>query len=225
MDKKRISILAALVAAVIIIGGVGHEAKGEGKGTTEPAIQTIKKGGSGDNGQLDGTSPGPTAGEEGSREVQEGMGSGETNSSGLQAGAAKAGSGSETVSRGTNDASQRTDGLTSLGTFKVTAYTAGYESTGKNPGEPLYGQVAISGSKWADFEPVYATEDVTAAADWDVLPPGSIVYIEGVGERVIQDKGGAVRGNHIDLYIPDLEDALEWGVQERDVYLIEKGDY
>jgi 3D (Asp-Asp-Asp) domain-containing protein len=57
-----------------------------------------------------------------------------------------------------------------------------------------------------------------------VLPPGTRVYIEGVGERVVEDRGGAVKGKHIDLYIEDLDAALEWGRQKRDLYVIEWGE-
>lgn len=39
-----------------------------------------------------------------------------------------------------------------------------------------------------------AEQGVTIAADWDVLPPGTIVYIDGLGERVVQDRGGAIKG-------------------------------
>lgn len=38
-----------------------------------------------------------------------------------------------------------------------------------------------------------AEEDVTIAADWSVYSPGTILYIEGIGERTVQDRGGAIR--------------------------------
>jgi len=101
-----------------------------------------------------------------------------------------------------------------MGLFKITAYTAGPESTGKRPGDPAYG-ITASGAK--------VRPEHTIAADWDVLPPGTKVYIEGVGERTVTDKGGAVKEKHIDLYIPELEDALNWGVRHREVWIIKKG--
>jgi 3D (Asp-Asp-Asp) domain-containing protein len=67
-------------------------------------------------------------------------------------------------------------------------------------------------------------EGRTIAADFGVLPPLTRVYIEGIGERVVEDKGSAIRGQDIDLYIADLEEALAWGVQERAVYVIEWGN-
>lgn len=108
--------------------------------------------------------------------------------------------------------------------FKVTAYTAGYESTGKRPGDKGYGEPAISGSKYSDFEKVTVKKDHTIAADWEVLPPGTKVLIEGLSAVfVVEDKGGAIRGKHIDLYTPELENALDWGVQYRRIIILEMG--
>lgn len=100
-----------------------------------------------------------------------------------------------------------------LGEFKITAYTAGLESTGKTPGHPGYG-ITASGAT--------VEENLTIATDWDVLPVGSWVYIEDIGYRIVQDKGGAVTGNHIDLYIKNVDNALEWGVQYKKVWLLSR---
>lgn len=115
-----------------------------------------------------------------------------------------------------NRLSSRSNGLpTSQGTFLVTAYTAGFESTGKNPGDPGYGVTATGAT---------VQEGVTIAADWDVLPPGTVVKIEGLpGDYVVQDRGGGVKGNHIDLYIADLEKARQWGKEYREIYVKEWG--
>ena len=75
---------------------------------------------------------------------------------------------------------------------------------------------------WAENRPngiVYtasgaiAQEGVTIAADWDVYPPGTVLYIEGMGETV-QDRGGAIKGLKIDVYFEEHEDALQFGRQE-----------
>jgi 3D (Asp-Asp-Asp) domain-containing protein len=63
---------------------------------------------------------------------------------------------------------------------------------------------------------------VTAAADWSVLPKGSMVYIENVGFREIQDKGGAVRGNHIDVLVNLHSEAKKIGVNNEGVWLLVK---
>ncbi|MDR6225819.1 3D domain-containing protein [Desmospora profundinema] len=93
----------------------------------------------------------------------------------------------------------------SLGSFTLTAYTAGPESTGKSPGHPAYG-VTSSGAK--------VSEGVTIAVDPEVIPIGSRVYIDGVGYRVAQDTGGAIKGNKIDVYMNDVDEARQFGVKE-----------
>lgn len=56
-----------------------------------------------------------------------------------------------------------------------------------------------------------AKEGVTIAADWSVLPPGTIVEILGCGVYEVQDKGGKITGEKIDIYFDRHDDALEWG--------------
>lgn len=100
----------------------------------------------------------------------------------------------------------------SAGTFTITAYTAGYESTQKQPGEPGYG-ITATGTQ--------VQEGRTIAADWNVLPPGTVVQIEGLpGNYVVEDRGGAVNGQHIDLYVADLDRAQAWGRQTRHVTIV-----
>jgi len=84
--------------------------------------------------------------------------------------------------------------------------------------------------KWAKNRPngiVYtangeiAKEGVTIAADCDVLPPGTEVEIKEIGTRKVQDRGGAIRGNRIDIYFETHEQALKFGVQEVQLRIIE----
>ncbi|WP_117169008.1 3D domain-containing protein [Paraliobacillus sediminis] len=102
-------------------------------------------------------------------------------------------------------------------TVIATGYTAGVESTGKTSDHPQYG-ITYSG--------VEVTRDLysTIAADLTVYPIGSILYIPGYGYGVVADKGGAIKGNKIDLYYPTVEDVYQkWGKKDVEVYLIEKG--
>lgn len=62
--------------------------------------------------------------------------------------------------------------------------------------------------------------DWTAAADWDVLPNGSLVYITGIGFREITDVGGDVNGKHIDVLVQNHDNALDLGVDYKDVWLL-----
>ncbi|HLR62743.1 MAG TPA: 3D domain-containing protein [Lentibacillus sp.] len=103
-------------------------------------------------------------------------------------------------------------------TVMATGYTAGAESTGKTPDHPEYG-VTYSGVKVK--RDLYST----IAADLDVFPIGTIMYIPGYGYGVVADKGSAINGNKIDLYYETVEDVYsEWGKKEVEVYIIKKGD-
>ncbi|HEY4602211.1 MAG TPA: 3D domain-containing protein [Cerasibacillus sp.] len=100
----------------------------------------------------------------------------------------------------------------------ATGYTAGYESTGKNPGHPGYG-ITFSGVKVK--RDLYST----IAADLSIYPIGTIMYIPDYGYGVVADKGGAIKGNKIDLYYETVEDVYsQWGKREIDVYIIQQGD-
>jgi 3D (Asp-Asp-Asp) domain-containing protein len=103
-------------------------------------------------------------------------------------------------------------------TVTATGYTAGVESTGKNPGHPEFG-ITYSGVK--------VTRDLfsTVAADLNVFPIGTILFIPGYGYGVVADKGGAIKGNDLDLYYETVEDVYNnWGKKVLEVYVIEKGD-
>lgn len=98
--------------------------------------------------------------------------------------------------------------------YTVTAYSPNEESTGKYPGHPEY-KITATGTT--------ATEGRTIAADFAVLPSGSIVEIEGIGLRVVEDCGGAVNGRHIDVYMEDTNKAVKFGKQQRKVRVIRYG--
>ena len=49
------------------------------------------------------------------------------------------------------------------------------------------------------------------AVDPSVIPLGSKVYVEGYGTAIAGDTGGAINGNRIDVFMPDREDALDFG--------------
>jgi 3D (Asp-Asp-Asp) domain-containing protein len=103
-------------------------------------------------------------------------------------------------------------------TVTATGYTAGVESTGKNPGHPEFG-ITYSGVK--------VTRDLfsTVAADLNVFPIGTILFIPGYGYGVVADKGGAIKGNKVDLYYETVEDVYNnWGKKTLEVYVVEKGD-
>ena len=49
------------------------------------------------------------------------------------------------------------------------------------------------------------------AVDPRVIPLGTKVWVEGYGEAIAADTGGAIKGNKIDVFIPTNEQAYAWG--------------
>ena len=57
----------------------------------------------------------------------------------------------------------------------------------------------------------------TIAADTAKYPFGTIMYVRGYGYGRVEDRGGAIKGEHIDLFFKSHEKALQWGRQEMPV--------
>ncbi len=55
------------------------------------------------------------------------------------------------------------------------------------------------------------TRHGTAAVDKRVFPYGTVFYVPGYGYARGEDAGGAIKGNHIDLWFSSHEAALRWG--------------
>ena len=60
----------------------------------------------------------------------------------------------------------------------------------------------------------------TIAVDTSVFPFGTVLVYNGI-EYVAEDTGSAVKGNIIDIYFDNHEDAWNWGRQEIEVILKE----
>ncbi|PER75400.1 hypothetical protein CN487_27990 [Bacillus cereus] len=100
----------------------------------------------------------------------------------------------------------------------ATGYTSGIESTGKRPGHPEYG-ITYSGVK--------AKRDLysTIATDLRVFPIGTILFVPGYGYGVVADKGGAIKGNRLDLYYDTVKDVYsQWGKKKVNVYVVKVGN-
>ena len=107
----------------------------------------------------------------------------------------------------------------SLGNFKLTAYCSCSLCCGKwaynrpvdeNGNEIIYGSIGER-----------LKEGHSIAVDPSVIPYGTEVSINGHTYKA-QDCGGAIKGNKIDVYFSSHEDALEFGVQYAEVFLVEK---
>lgn len=108
--------------------------------------------------------------------------------------------------------------LVNLGNFKLTAYCSCSICCGEwaynrpideNGNEIVYGSTGerlIAG--------------ISIAVDPDIIPYNSNVIING---RIYtaHDTGGAINGNRIDVYFNNHQDALNFGVQYADVYVIQ----
>jgi len=101
----------------------------------------------------------------------------------------------------------------------ATGYSAGKESTGKEPGHPLYG-ITYSGVEVRRDRNSLST----IAADLSVFPLGTVLYVPGYGDGIVADTGSAIKGRRIDLYFPTKEAVYEqWGKRKVRVYVIEWG--
>ena len=64
------------------------------------------------------------------------------------------------------------------------------------------------------------------AADPDVFPFGTVLYIEDVGVRIVQDTGASVKGKHLDVAVSGSHtDALNWdGYGQHRVWIIQEAE-
>lgn len=92
-----------------------------------------------------------------------------------------------------------------IGKYKITYYCACKQCCGKANG------ITASGAK--------VQEGVTVAADTSKLPFGTKIYIKGIGWRIVQDRGGAIKGNRLDIYLPSHNDPMPYNVQNLDVWV------
>lgn len=58
------------------------------------------------------------------------------------------------------------------------------------------------------------------AVDPNVIPLGSMVYVEGYGYALADDIGGAIQGQTIDVAMDSYDEAIHWGRRDVTVYLI-----
>lgn len=85
--------------------------------------------------------------------------------------------------------------------MQATAYDLSYASTGKRPGDKGYG-ITASGMKAGPG---------VVAVDPRVIPLGTRLYIEGYGNAIAGDTGGAIKGNRIDLFFSSNSAARQFG--------------
>ena len=91
-------------------------------------------------------------------------------------------------------------------TVNASAYTAAADECGKSDG------ITASGLK--------VTEKRTLACPKE-LPFGTKLKIEGLGEYRCEDRGGAIKGNKIDIYVETKKEAFAFGRQNLTAEIIQ----
>ena len=78
----------------------------------------------------------------------------------------------------------------------------------------------LTGVTWSGLE----VSEKLIAVDPKVIPIGSVVEIEGIGRVIAADTGGLIKKQKIDIYIPDYDDCIQWGVRPVKLKIIHEGD-
>ena len=94
-------------------------------------------------------------------------------------------------------------------------YTGEYEITYYTPADPGVDFITATGTT--------CTAGRTIAADPQVIPYGTEVYISGIGWRVVEDRGGAIKGKKIDVYVDSTKDIPAAGRESRRVWIKKNG--
>lgn len=89
----------------------------------------------------------------------------------------------------------------------ATAYCPCVKCCGKNDG------ITATGVK--------AKANRTVAADPNILPYGTEILC-GMGEFVVEDCGGAIKGNRVDFFFDTHEEALKFGRKEFSIWVKEE---
>ncbi|MGX9807369.1 3D domain-containing protein [Exiguobacterium acetylicum] len=92
-------------------------------------------------------------------------------------------------------------------TFETTAYTTNPE----NNGSRLYNGRALTASGYDVTNTITYEGRRIVAVDPSVVPLGTKVHVEGFGDAIALDTGGAIRGKIMDLLVGSKQEALEWG--------------
>lgn len=100
--------------------------------------------------------------------------------------------------------------LISLGEFRLTAYC----------------KCSTCCGKWANSPTASGVEpraNHTIAVDTSVIPFGTKVIINGT-TYTAEDTGSAIKGNRIDIYMSSHDEAMSFGVQYAEVFIVDRSE-
>jgi 3D (Asp-Asp-Asp) domain-containing protein len=108
-------------------------------------------------------------------------------------------------------------------TMEVTAYTAGYESTGKTPDHPEYG-ITASGEYVKPHSTVAASTRLPFGTKLRIPAYEKFMGFEDKVQFVVEDRGEAITKGKLDIYIEDVDTALKWGIRKVEVIIYEEDE-
>ncbi len=108
--------------------------------------------------------------------------------------------------------------LNYIGNFKLTAYCPCSKCCGEwgknRPTDDAGNDIVYTASG------ATAQANKTVAVDTDIIPYGTILLIDGE-EYIAQDTGSKVKGQVIDIYFENHEDAENYGCKYQEIYAVE----
>ncbi len=108
--------------------------------------------------------------------------------------------------------------LNYIGNFRLTAYCPCSKCCGKwgknRPTDEAGNDIVYTASG------AIAQANKTVAVDTDIIPYGTILLIDGE-EYTAQDTGSKVKGQVIDIYFENHEDAENYGCKYQEIYAVE----
>ncbi|GAF66782.1 hypothetical protein BTS2_3686 [Bacillus sp. TS-2] len=106
-----------------------------------------------------------------------------------------------------NESSERDNADGTVLTMEATAYTAECEG--------------CSGITATGIDLLADRNKKVIAVDPSVIPLGTRVHVEGYGEAIAGDTGGAIKGNKVDLHVPTKNEAIQFGRQNVKVTILD----
>ncbi len=109
------------------------------------------------------------------------------------------------IANGEYKKAQYTEPIPEKFTINASAYTAAADECGKSDG------ITASGNK------VIPNRTLACPRSYEF---GTKIYIEGMGTYVCEDRGGAIKGNHFDIYMKTKTEAFAFGRKNLTAYVL-----